>query len=71
MNSSPLESWDEFLSESTGAIYTFFGQPWAVKGICLLALGLVAWFIVSAYRFEGRGRDDKETGGQGDEGTRR
>ena len=57
MHTSPLESWQQFLSGETGAIYTFFAQPLIVQAICLLTLGLVVWFIVSAYRFEGQGRD--------------
>ena len=57
MDTSPIESWEQFSSGAAGAIYTFFDSPLAIKGICLLVLAAVAWFIVSAYRFEGRGRD--------------
>ncbi len=56
MNSSPLRLWEEFTSSGTGAIYTFFGDPWIIKGICFLVLAIIVWFLVSAYRFEGRGR---------------
>ena len=56
MNSSPIKTWEEFTSGNAEAIYTFFGSPWIVKGCCLLVLAVVVWFIVSAYRFEGRGR---------------
>ena len=61
MNSSPIESWEQFTSAGTGAIYTFFDSPLAVKAICLLVLVAVAWFIVSSYRFEGRGRDRSDS----------
>ncbi len=56
MNSSPFRLWEEFASGGAGAIYTFFGTPWIVKGICLLVFALIVWFLLSAYRFEGRGR---------------
>tara|TARA_B100000949_G_scaffold221350_1_gene222040 strand:+ start:381 stop:554 length:174 start_codon:yes stop_codon:yes gene_type:complete len=56
MNSSPFRLWEEFASGGAGAIYTFFGNPWIVKGICLLVFALIVWFLLSAYRFEGRGR---------------
>lgn len=54
MNSSPIETWDEFNSRSTEAIFTFHDQPIVVVGICLLAVGVVAWFLVSAFRFDKR-----------------
>ena len=41
MNSSPVESWTEFDSRSTEAIYTFADQPMVVQGICLLVLVVV------------------------------
>ena len=56
MNTSPMQSWEEFTSSAAGAIYTFYNSPLAVKGICLLVLMGVVWFIASSYRFEGRGR---------------
>ncbi len=56
MDTSPVQTWEQFTSAGTGAIYTFFDSPLAIKGICLLVLAAVAWFIVSSYRFEGRGR---------------
>jgi len=54
MNSSPVDTWSEFNSRSTEGIYTFLDQPLVVQGICLLALLVVGWFLVSAFRFEGR-----------------
>jgi len=54
MNSSPVESWTEFDSRSTEAIYTFADQPMVVQGICLLVLVVVAWFLFVAFRFEKR-----------------
>ena len=57
MNTSPIESWEQLVAAGTGAIYTFSGSPLVVKAICLLVLVAVAWLIISAYRFEGRGRD--------------
>ena len=56
MHSSPFRLWAEFTSSEAGAIYTFSGTPWIVKGICLLVFALIVWFLISAYRFEGRGR---------------
>ena len=58
MNTSPLTSWQEFTAENTGAIYTFADRPGIIIALCAVCLLLVGWFIVSAYRFEGRGRDD-------------
>ncbi len=57
MNTSPIESWEQFTAAGTGAIYTFSNSPLAIKAICLLVLAALTWFIVSCYRFEGRGRD--------------
>lgn len=54
IDSSPIGSWNEMFSAK--AIYTFAQSPWVVQGICLATLALVIWFIVSTYRFEGRGR---------------
>lgn len=54
IDSSPIGSWQEMFSAE--AIYTFAHSPWVVRGICLASLALVIWFIVSTYRFEGRGR---------------
>ena len=61
MNTSQIQSWEQFTSAGTGAIYTFSNSPLAVKGICLLVLAAVVWFIVSSYRFEGRGRDRSDS----------
>lgn len=61
MDSSPIQSWEQFTSAGTGAIYTFFASPLAVKGICLLVLAAVGWFIFACYRFEGRGRDQNSS----------
>ncbi|MDA1314077.1 MAG: hypothetical protein O2968_12125 [Acidobacteria bacterium] len=61
MNSSPIQSWEQFTSRDTGAIYTFFDSPWVIKGICFLVLAAVVWFIVASYRFEGRGRDRSDS----------
>lgn len=52
MNSSPVESWTEFDSRSTEAIYTFADQPLVVQGICFLVLAVVAWFLFVAFRFD-------------------
>jgi hypothetical protein len=53
MNSSPVQTWAEFDSRSTEAMYTFAGSdPWVVYGICLLAAVVVGWFLVSAFRFD-------------------
>lgn len=57
MNTSPIATWEQFTSAATGAIYTFHSSPAAVKVICFLVLATVVWFIISCYRFEGRGRD--------------
>jgi|TARA_B100000809_G_scaffold164128_1_gene161490 hypothetical protein len=58
MNSSPVETWAEFDSGSTEAMYTFAAaDPWVIYGICLLAAVVVGWFLVSAFRF------DKHRGG--------
>jgi hypothetical protein len=61
MDSSPIQSWEQFTSAGTGAIYTFFDSPLVIKGICLLVLAAVVWFIASSYRFEGRGRDRSDS----------
>lgn len=58
MNSSPLDSWDAFNASGTEAIYTFADRPWIIMILCGVCLLLVGWFIVSTYRFEGRGRDN-------------
>jgi hypothetical protein len=61
MNTSPIQSWEQFTSNDTAAIYTFFDSPLVIKGICLLVLAAVVWFIVGSYRFEGRGRDRSDS----------
>jgi hypothetical protein len=61
MDTSPIQSWEQFTSSDTGAIYTFFDSPLVIKGICLLVLAAVVWFIVGSYRFEGRGRDRSDS----------
>lgn len=61
-HSSPVGSWKELFSAK--AIYTFAHSPWVVQGICLLTLVLVSWFVVSAYRFEGRGRQTQQGGAE-------
>ena len=57
MNSSPVNSWQDFIHDDLGVMYTFWDSPWAVKGLCLLVLMAVVWFIFAAYRFEGHGRE--------------
>lgn len=61
MDTSPIQSWEQFTSTDAAAIYTFSANPLVVKGICLLVLATVVWFIVAAYRFEGRGRDQRSS----------
>jgi hypothetical protein len=61
MDTSPIQSWEQFTSPDAAAIYTFSDNPLVVKGICLLVLAAVAWFIVASYRFEGRGRDRSDS----------
>lgn len=58
MHSNPITSWQQWNGDGTGAIFTFANHTWVLIALCAACLALVGWFIVSAYRFEGRGRDN-------------
>ena len=61
MDTSPIQSWEQFTASDAGVIYTFADSPLVIKGICLLVLAAVVWFLVASYRFEGRGRDRSDS----------
>ena len=52
MNTSPVDSWQEFTASDTTAIYTWADNPTLVAVICGLVAISVVWFCVASYRLK-------------------